>query len=145
MNERGTAPLELALGVALILIPVVLAVLSFGPWMERRTFVRVAASETARAVVTTGGDEQAAVARLAEMAANNRIDAEDLRVGLCGAPALPLGEIMYGNCVPLERGAIVSARVEVSVPGIWTPFGVVGDLMAGFEHLEAVDVYRSLP
>ena len=45
MSDRGHAAVELALAVGLLLLPVALAVLAFGPWSERRVFAEAAAAE----------------------------------------------------------------------------------------------------
>ena len=47
MNERGSVPLEFAAAVALLLIPAVLLVLSFAPWVERQMMAREIARDAA--------------------------------------------------------------------------------------------------
>jgi hypothetical protein len=49
MNDRGHAAVELGLAVGLLLLPVALVVLGFGPWSERRVFAEAASAEAARA------------------------------------------------------------------------------------------------
>ena len=46
-RELGTAAIELVVGVALIMVPMAMIVLSFAPLLEARTFVRLASSELA--------------------------------------------------------------------------------------------------
>lgn len=133
MNERAGASVELALGMALIVIPAVVAVLSFSPWLEARAFVRTAAAEGARAAVLAGDDAASAGATLiADLAASRRIDV--VTVELCGG----------GSC-ELERGGFVTARVTVDVPLVSTPWGDVGGITVVGRHAEPVDAYRSLP
>lgn len=142
MREHGHAAVELALGVGLLLLPVALVVMSFGPWLERRVVAEAAASEASRAAVlaldhSSGGRSAAAIA------AAYGLEAESVRLGWCGAsPASP--GTFAGSC-PLTRGSVVEARVEVWAPLFTTPWGEVGGLWVGSTHSEWVDVYRSLP
>jgi hypothetical protein len=133
VTERGTASIELALGAALLVIPAVVAVLSFAPWLEARAFVRAAAAEAARsAVLSTGDPVQAGAVVVGDMAADRGL--EDVSVVMCGGAA----------CV-LERGRYVSASVSVAIPLVSTPWGEVGGLTVEASHAEPVDLYRSLP
>lgn len=143
-SSRGSASLELALGVGLLLVPAALLVMSFGPWLERRTFVRVAAAEVARSVVMSGGDGEAGLKLLEELAVGNGVDPTQVTVGLCG-PVVPLSDAPPSGCVPLARGGRVEVAVGVEVPVLVTPFGGVGGIRVEHLQLEAVDVYRSLP
>ncbi|MFP3914156.1 MAG: hypothetical protein ACLFWM_04725 [Actinomycetota bacterium] len=132
-GEEAGASLELALGMALLVIPALIAVLSFSPWLEARAFVRTAAAEGARAAVLADGDPAAAGAALvADMAIGRGWDG--VEVEMCGG----------GGCV-LERGGFVTARVTVEVPLVSTPWGDVGGLTVEATHAEPVDFYRSLP
>jgi hypothetical protein len=157
MKERGSTPIELALGVLLILVPVALMVLSFGPWLERRSFVRVAAREVARFYITSDGADPSP--QLLAMAGTYRIDS--VRLGLCGAEpeaVHPDGGIS-SQCPPLDEvadlgvaGGGVSATVEVEVPLFvlpWSDAGgnrrTVGGVVVTATHTEYVDLYRSFP
>lgn len=125
--------MELALGVALLVVPAVVAVISFAPWLEARSYVRAAAAEAARAAVLTSGDPTAAgVAAAVAMAAGH--DLEDVEVIMCG-----------GSRCALERGGTVAATVRVEVPLVHTPWGPVGGIGVEATHREPVDQYRSLP
>lgn len=133
MKERGTASLELALGMAVLVIPAVMVVLSFSTWLEARAFVRAAAAEGARAAVlaevapaTTGFDV------VMDMASGRGLD--EVQVSMCGD----------AECV-LVRGGFVTAAVSVDVPLVATPWGEVGGLTVAYTHSEPVDAYRSLP
>lgn len=133
MSQRGSASLELALGVGMLIFPALIAVLSFAPWLEARSFVRSAAAEGARAAVLAVGDPAAAGAAVVlEMAEGRGYEA--VEVEMCGG----------GGCV-LERGRYITAQVAVEVPLIATPWGDVGGIEATAVHSEPVDAYRSLP
>lgn len=144
MRERGSAALELALGFALLLVPAVVVVLSFAPWLERREFVRTAAAEAARAaVVTTGDPASAASSTVAALAAARRLPEGSVVVRLCGGPPVAPGS-GAGHCV-LDRDGLLIVEVSAEVPLVATPWGDVGGLAVAAAHAEPVDAYRSLP
>lgn len=133
MSQRGSAALELALGMGFMVIPALVVVLSFSPWLEARAFVRTAAAEGARAAVLAAGDPTSAgVALVADLAAGRGFEA--VEVEMCGG----------APCV-LERGTFVTAHVSLQVPVISTPWGDVGGIEVEGFHAEPVDAYRSLP
>jgi hypothetical protein len=133
VTERGSASLELALGVAVLVVPAVVAVVSFAPWLEARAFVRAAAAEAARAAVLAPTDPGAAGARaVSDMAAGR--DMGGVSVTMCGG----------GVCL-IERGETVAATVTVEIPLVATPWGSVGGITVEASHSEPVDLYRSLP
>jgi len=142
MTDRGHAAAELALAVGLLLLPVALAVLAFGPWSERRVFAEAAAAEAARAAVIHLDTSSGAVV-VSDMATNHGLEPGLVRLGWCGAvPAEIAGD--PGSC-RFDRGARVTAEVLVWVPLVATPWGEVGGLWSGASHSEPVDLYRSLP
>jgi hypothetical protein len=55
-RDGGYAPIEVALGIGLLLLPVAVVVMSFGPWLESRVIAEA-----------------------------HGIDADDFEVGWCGA------------------------------------------------------------
>lgn len=132
MKDRGTASLELALGIGMLVIPAVLAVVSFAPWLEARAFVRSAAAEGARAAVLSADDPAGAAVRAVREMASGR-GYENVAVSPCG-----------GAC-SLERGAVIEVEVSMDVPLLTTPWGDVGGVEATAVHRELVDAYRSLP
>ena len=139
MRDRGHAAVELALAVGVLLLPVALAVLSFGPWSERRVTAEVIAAEAARAVVLEL-DHAAGAAVVSATSEAAGLGPASVRVGWCGsAPAT----IPAGAC-PLTRGSAVSVAVEVWVPLVDTPWGPVGGLWVAASHSELIDLYRSL-
>jgi Flp pilus assembly protein TadG len=70
VRDRGHAAVEFGLAVGLLLLPVALAVLAFGPWTERRVFAEAAAAEAARAAVIELSTVSGAVV-VSDMAANH--------------------------------------------------------------------------
>lgn len=143
--QRGSVPVELALATGLLLIPIALIALSFGPWLERRSFVRAAAYEAARLEVVSNGDEAAVTALVAAMAHGNGLAPAEVGLSLCGGPATAAGASLRSSCLPLVRGGLVTVEVQTRVPLVRTPFGDVGGITVAARGLESVDLYRSLP
>lgn len=142
MKDRGHAAVELALAVGVLLVPAALAVLSFGPWLERQVVARAASAESARATVVEL-DHSAGVEVVRQVTSGHGLDPALVRLGWCGSSPGELDQ-PTGLC-PLSRGSIVEATVEVWVPLFATPWGPVGGLWVGASHAEPVDLYRSLP
>lgn len=149
-RERGSAPLELALGVLVLMVPVAVMGLSFGPWMQRRSFIRLAAAEAARYVIISDGDVAGAVNQVAVMAANYGVDPETVRIGLCGADPVSVGAGGGSDCGPLPAGGYVTVTVEADVPVVTLPWRdnegtpvAVGGVVSRYDHSEYVDLYRS--
>lgn len=144
MRDTGTASLELALGAGLLVIPALLVVVSFGPWLEGRAFARAAAAEAARAAVLSQGDPAAAGSALVgDMVTGRGLHPGSVSVSMCEGPSLPPGA-GAGSCA-LVRGARVTATVSLVVPLISTPWGPVGGITVTASHAEPVDAYRSIP
>jgi hypothetical protein len=146
-GERGVAPIELALGILVILIPLALIALSFGPTLERRVFVRTAAAETARFIVLSEGDEARALDQLRQMAQNSGIDPAGLRLALCGGPASPVLEAPASTCMGPEglgRGTEVEVWLEADVPVMPVPRIDRAIVRVSYRHVEMVDRYRSI-
>ncbi|MGH8912309.1 MAG: hypothetical protein ACRDVD_07340 [Acidimicrobiia bacterium] len=144
MREEGSASLELALGMAMLVIPAVVMVASFSIWLEARAFVRAGAAEGARAAVLAEGDPAAAgTAVVADMATGRGFPPDEVTVSMCGGPSLAAGS-GSGSCI-LDRGVLVTASVSVEVPLVETPWGEVGGVKVAASHAEPVDAYRSLP
>lgn len=139
MRDRGHAAVELALAAGVLLLPVAVAVLSFGPWSERRVTAEAIAAEAARAVVLEL-DHTAGAAVVSAATDDADLDSGSIRVGWCGAaPATTPA----GAC-PLTRGSAVGVVVEVWTPLVDTPWGPVGGLWVSASHSEPIDLYRSL-
>ncbi len=135
-RERGFAAIELSAGIALLVLPVALLVLSLPQWSSRQGMARLAARDAARVVALAGWCDrdaaQAAVDRIAEDA--------DLHPG-----ALALTLDCEGS-VPLPRGGAVTAWVTVGMPVLDVP--ILGRAAAWSwtaPHREPVDPYGSRP
>ena len=147
-REAGTAAIELVVGVALIMVPMAMIVLSFAPLLEARTFVRLASAEMARTIAITDGDELVAYQAIRDMAVNNNIDPARVDVALCGGAEFSLSSAPASTCTDpdglLTRGTYVTVfmRVTVDIVPLFT-----GGFTAstGYEHAEFVDQYRSIP
>jgi hypothetical protein len=132
-DTRGGVPIELCLGVGLLLLPTVLLVLTLPTWVERQSLARLVAQEASRALAASaswseGVTDATALART--VAANHSLGLGELRLSLAGR---------------LERGATVSATVTVRVPASPVPgWGDVGGFDVTEAHSEVVDPYRSL-
>jgi hypothetical protein len=144
-REHGTVPVELAVAVGLLLLPTALLVLSFGPWLERRTLVRSAAAEAARLEVLSDGDEVAVGRLVAGWAERNGLDPAWFEVALCGGPSTRADRPLRSTCLPLRRSEVVTVEVRTVVPVVRTPFGDVGGVTVSATAVEVVDRHRSLP
>lgn len=142
MRDRGHAALELALAVGVLMLPAALAVLSFGPWAERRVDAEALAAEASRAAVLEL-DQRAGEALVASLTGQLGIPADLVRVGWCGATPASLSA-PAGTC-PVVRGGAVSVTVQLWTPLVSTPWGEAGGLWVSGGHSEPIDLYRSLP
>lgn len=139
MNDRGHAAVELALATAVMLLPVVLVVMAFGPWSERRVAAETMAAEAARAVVLDL-DMSSGVSSIESHIDTLGLDVDGIRVGWCDATP---SDRWSGSCA-MTRGSVVSVTVDVWTPLVSTPWGPVGGLWVSGEHSEPIDLYRSL-
>ncbi len=147
-DDRGAAAIELALGVLVILIPLALLALSFGPTLERRSFVRAAAAETARYIVMSEGAESEAIDRLRASAAANGLRPSEVGVSLCGGPVTGLFAPLESSCVGVDglgRGTLVEVWLEADVVVIPVPRIEGAIVKVGYRHTEIADLYRSIP
>lgn len=133
-RERGATPIELAMGVMLIIVPVAIVALLVAPVFEARNFARRAAAEAARVGVLTVDDPLgAASSAVSEVAAGLGIAHEAITVTYCD-----------GLACSWARGAtfVVEVRVTVEEVSDLLPIGV---LTVSARHAEQVDMYRSRP
>lgn len=139
-HERGAIPVEWALGIGLLVLPVAMLVALFPEWAERQAAARVAAREAARVAAlaedpVSAATVAAAVAR--EVAANHGLSPEELTVTL----DLPLD-----GDGSIRRDGAVAARAEVQIPLVAVPLaGSAGGWTWAVTHREPLDRYRSLP
>jgi hypothetical protein len=128
----GYAAAEFVVGVAFIIVPVTLLVLSLPLWLERQAMAQRAASESARQMVlapdwSTGLTQGHQV--IDEIARNYNLPAGDL------------SEQFSGN---LARGQTIRVEVTVKMPALAIPLiGRVGTWEWTAVHVEHVDNYRS--
>lgn len=135
-GERGLAAIELSAGVALLVLPVALLVLGLPRWASRQELGRLAARDAARVVALAGWcDEEAARQAVDRVGATADLDPGALSLALdCTPPAL------------LARGAAVTARVGVAMPGLAVPgLGARAVWHWTAAHREPVDPYGSRP
>ena len=138
MKEQGTAAIELALGILVLVIPIAVLVLSFGPTLERRVLARSLATETARVVALAEGDVSVRERdRLLNMVRGSGIAPGSVRVGVCGSRPRPVSEVV--GCM-LQGQAEVSVIVEVVVQPQMLPGGPE---IVSYRHTEPLDPYRS--
>jgi hypothetical protein len=142
VRDRGHAAVEFGLTVGLLLLPVAVAVLAFGPWSERRVFAEAAAAEAARAAVIDLSTASGAVV-VYDMALSHGLAEGTVRLGWCGGQAMGISG--DASSCSFDRGDAVSAEVLVWVPLVATPWGEVGGLWVGAVHSEPIDLYRSVP
>lgn len=141
--QRGSAPVELVMAIGLILIPMALLSLSFGPYLQRMVLVRIAAAEAARELVLSDGSEAQVVALVAEIARNHGVQESDVGVGFCDGAIRPVIERPGQGCGSPAKGKEFTVTVTVGIPALVTPYGEVGNLTARASHTETVGLYRS--
>lgn len=133
-REAGGVPVEFALGVGVLILPVALLVLSLPTWVERQSAARLAAQEAARAVVLADSLPAGLAAgetAAAQVAENHGIEPGDFTVSLTG---------------DLTRGEAITATVRARFPALALPgFGDAAGFSWTVTHTELVDAYRSLP
>ena len=142
-RQRGSAPVELVMAIGLILIPMALISLSFGPYLQRLVLVKVAAAEAARELVLSDGSEAGVVALVAEIARNHGVQEGDVGIGFCKGGIRPVTEAPGSGCGSPAKGREFTVTVTVAIPALVTPYGEVGVLTARASHTETVGLYRS--
>jgi hypothetical protein len=131
--EGGYVSLELVLGLALLVLPVALIVLTLPTWLARQNLARLAAQQAARTAVIAASPDQGATAA-GTVATDAGLDpARDLRVA-------------WEPGSSFARGGLVTVRVTVVSPAIAIPFlGTFGSFPLTATFSERVDQYRSGP
>jgi hypothetical protein len=131
--EHGYVSLELVLGLAVLVLPVALIVLTLPTWLARQNLARLAAQQAARTGVIADSPEQGAAAAGTVVADAGLDPARDLRVS-------------WEPGSSFARGGLVTARVTVESPAVSIPFlGSVGSFPLTASFSERVDPYRSGP
>ena len=131
-GDSGAIPVEFAAAIAFLLIPTFIFVVTIAPVVERKTVAGRAAAEAARAFVVA---DDIAGGQAAAQSIVDQINADH-----------PFTLTLTGVVGDLDRGSVVTATVEVSMPVIIFPTVIevdVADYTA--THQEEVDLFRSLP
>lgn len=147
-EESGFTAVEWTLGLGLIVLPLVIAVMSIAPMLDRLSTARTIAQESARTMVLaedweTG--EAAAIDLAHQVARNHGIDDAEW----CpGAPAEGCLSMRITGTTPgvLGRGEEVYVTVQVPAAAVTIPF--IGEFVAFTltgTHTERIDDYRSFP
>ncbi len=142
-RDGGFASVEWLAGIAFVLVPAVIVVVSVAGWAERTLAAHTVADEAARAAVLAPGDAalQAEAARVAGLIARSR-----------GFEVAPSCAAPDDRCVALHvggrlvRGGTITVQVGMPMPGVRLPFaGTVGGFHATVTVSERVDDHRSIP
>lgn len=113
-DERGSATVEF-LGLTLVLLIPVVYLMIYVSQVQAAAFASVAAADQAAKVVVSGTEGRSA----AQAHAAVRLTLADFGIDY-GAYELDLG-CSAGDCVSLDPGEVVQARVDVQVPIPLTP------------------------
>jgi hypothetical protein len=130
-DARGFVAVELAAGIALLLVPVILLVAALPVWSEREHAATVAAREAAR---------------YAAQQWPNAVDAEavgaaDDAAANYGVPAGDVAVVLHSD---VDRGGQVVATVTILMPAIVVPgIGTSGAWHWTTSYAVRVDDYRS--
>jgi hypothetical protein len=128
------------IGMAMVVLPLALVMLSLPSWFARADLGRGLAQDIARTAVRSADLESglaAADALVAEVAGRAGLSAEAGCSEMC---------VSYRVEGALVRGAEIEATVTIDLPGIFVPFVGTVDLGSWtVAHVERVDDFRSLP
>lgn len=135
-SHDGFVATELALGVAVLLVPVAALVLTLPTWSQRQTTGRAIAREVGRAVAREGFCDVSLAAGLTDlMSANLGLPRPDVAVHLACAPN-----------AALAPGSHLEVSVDVRMPAVHIPgFGDVGAWSWTARNRQPVDAYGSAP
>jgi hypothetical protein len=132
-RDAGYISLELVLGLALLVVPIALIVLTLPTWLARQNLARLAAQQAARTGVIAASPEQGAAAAGTVVAGSGLEPAKDLTV-------------TWEPGSSFARGGLVTVRVTVRSPAVVIPFlGSAGSFPLTATFSERVDQYRSGP
>jgi hypothetical protein len=135
-GEAGFVAVELVAGIALLVVPVALVVLTLPRWSERQVTARAIGREVARRAARAGvcdvGDARALAAT---MASNLGVPDRDVEI-----------ELGCSDGSALAPGSDVEVAVTVTMPALQLPgLGAVGGWSWTARHREPVDRYVSTP
>ena len=138
-GEGAYATVELVAGIALLLLPVTLLVLTLPTWAERQSLAASAAHDAAVAL-TRSSNWPAGKARAEQV-----VEGMARNYGLHGNEPVQLTWDPDRGGASVERGETVTAVVSVPAPGVLIPgLGYIGRWDLTVRHSEIVDRYRSL-
>ncbi|HEX9316165.1 MAG TPA: hypothetical protein VN986_04680 [Actinomycetota bacterium] len=131
--EEGYVSLELVLGLALLVLPIALIVLTLPTWLARQNLARLAAQQAARTGVIAASPGEGAMAAGSVVADAGLDPARDVSVA-------------WDPASNFARGGLVTVHVTVESPAIDIPFlGRFGSFPLTASFSERVDPYRSGP
>lgn len=142
-DQRGSAPIELVLGIGLLLIPLALLSLSFAPLLQRMVFVRIAAAEAARELVLSDGSEARVLALIREIANNHEVQVAGVSVSYCDGVMGLVDSLPRSDCGSPVKGNLFKVVISTRAPAFFTPYGTVGNVTVRATHTEMVGLYRS--
>ena len=147
-DEDGFAAVEWALGLGLIVLPLVIAVASIAPVLDRLSTARTVAAEAARAMVLAddwADGEERAFDLAQSVARNHGIGADEWCSGP-GRDGCVSVEITGTTPGVLARGGEVYVVVRIPTASVTVPFiGEFASFMLQGAHTERADDYRSFP
>jgi hypothetical protein len=135
-GESGFVALELALGIAVLVLPVSALVLVIPTWSERQTTARAIAREVGRSVAREGVCRPEVASGVSgTMSANLGVSRRDVAVSV--------------DCEPgsaLVAAGELEVTVTVRMPAVELPgLGSVGEWSWSARHRQPVDRYGSAP
>jgi len=147
-EQGGFTAVEWAVGLGLIVLPLVIAVMSIAPMLDRLSTARTMAQESARTMVLAeewDAGEEAALDLAHQVARNHGIDDTEWCAEVAADGCLSV-EITGTTPGTLSRGEEVYVVVHVPTAAVAIPFvgGFVEFMLTG-AHTERVDDYRSFP
>jgi predicted signal transduction protein with EAL and GGDEF domain len=133
-HEEGYVSIELVAGLAVLVAPIALVVLTLPTWFARQNVARLAAQQAARtAAVTLSAAQGTAIARA--IGVDNHLDPARGELSVAFDPASSFG-----------RGGTITAEVTVRMPLTVIPaLGTIGGFSLTEKFSESIDKYRSLP
>ena len=146
-DESGFTAVEWAIGLGLIVLPLVIAVMSVAPVADRLSTARTIAQEAARALALADDWDSGAIAArevAQQVARNHGLDGAEWCAG--AAESCEGLELWGSSPGVLARGGEVHVTVRVSAPAVTVPFlGEFASITLTGTHAERVDDFRSLP
>lgn len=146
-DQSGFTAVEWAIGLGVIVLPLMIAVMSIAPILDRLSTAQTMAQEAARtmALADDWSTGESAAQRLAHQIGRNHgiAESEWCTTGRAQCVMVEISAMTPGT---LRRGEEVIVTVRVPVAAITIPFiGEFAALTLTGSHTERVDDYRSFP